>query len=550
MEALTHDFTTDQAPFAAALARIKPNSAGAWFQTDVLNGFGDQSYDFVYKKEWSAWIIAEGHEDLIPMDVTVDALKSNRVDRDTFIQNLREQSPYATLPLLGWMANFPDDKRLEDQPKFAKIIADMRNEHSDNDKIMPTVANWASDMHDYKTAISILEPLHQRAPTPATFDALERQFNLTGNMEKATALVNDSSKRPESAPYSENMHSYLGLMLMRRGMYAQALEHLGAPSQSARDSILAGVSSEMIMSCEDQLGQSDKVESLLKDYAQYYPGGAARWYARTRWHKRPEEGAQAKAAALAYSKDHPEDFIANANMAMLDGHWPQAVELLKANSRQQTDTMGVPGGYAVVAAQAADWAEVDSTLEKAAKINAYAEFKDAALLMLAIRHGTDVTESLRKLEFEMGQPIMSQYTTITFLGQFLAATGHKPEAIRFLKMALLQNGSTSIDYFLVLAALQKIGEDPAKIAKAQQTPIDLTPLMGTWKAQEAGTPADWTFAADHTVQSSAGLHGLWWQSAGRLLISWTPKQWAILPWPVTPAGTTGDCAAGRLTMMK
>ncbi len=62
----------------------------------------------------------------------------------------------------------------------------MRNEHSDNDKIMLTAANWASDMHDYQTAISILETLHQRSPTPANAGCpLERQFNLTGNMEKA-----------------------------------------------------------------------------------------------------------------------------------------------------------------------------------------------------------------------------------------------------------------------------------------------------------------------------------------------------------------------------
>ncbi len=47
--------------------------------------------------------------------------------------------------------------------------------------------------------------------------------------------------------------------------------------------------------------------------------------------------------------------------------------------------------YAIVAAEAADWAEVDTTLEKAAKINAYEEFKNAALIMVAIRQGADPT---------------------------------------------------------------------------------------------------------------------------------------------------------------
>jgi tetratricopeptide (TPR) repeat protein len=300
----------------------------------------------------------------------------------------------------------------------------------------------------------------------------------------------------------------------------------------------------------DLAGVPGEAAQVLKAHAKGYPSDAIRWYGWAKRLKRPDAAA-AREATDAYIAAHPEDPSDIAWLHLIDGDLEGGIN---AMMEHDASIYYIPDqlNYAVVAAEAGKKAKTEAILKK---VNAYTgdfQFKDLAQTLLALHNGAEVESTVLKYELALGPYFSAERNRESaLLGRYLAAAGHKQQAVRLLTRAVRAPWTTHLYYTMSWMALERLGEDPQQlIDAARRETIDTRPVVGTWRAAEARTPEaeEWTFGEKGDLRTSTGLHGWYWVAGGRLLVSITPAHWAVLPWPLPMHAAHGDTQNGPNTL--
>ena len=538
MDSKTLPEGTGSMEFRAVLDKFKPRDAGAWLMTDFMQhlNWGE------YNHRWNLWLQAQAHLDLMPTDHTVTTITEGRANVDQFIRAMREESPNSALAFSAWMQKYPDDKRHEDPAATATAIAEARDKFPESSAVMSTAATWALDIHDFKTAEEILSELLQREPSCDIAYDLVTAYAYTGDYDKAAAVVAAADQYPGFGLERASLNNHLALFLMNENKYADALPY----AQVAGDSY-SGWGLATLAECLDRLGKIDETEQLIKANAERYQLSMIRWYSYAKRHKLPDVN-QAKEAERLYMANHPG--ADNADLKLIEGDDKGALELMIAGQGSASNESLVE--LAVFAIEIGETKPATDALERVAATKS-GYYKRLGPILLDILNANDLPHALQQADLLTEPRAEDNQFAATTIGRLLAATGHKPEALHYLAIALHAPWSTHPHYPLCWNAVVKLGEDPAKLRDAAPShQLDPATLAGEWTATDADGQHQWTFAPDGTVESGKGFHGHWWEANAHLYIRWTPNKWSALPLPLTPKDLKGDYQSGpnKLSLAK
>jgi hypothetical protein len=541
MQSIAMDATTDHKAFRAIFDKVHPVDAGPWFIDDVV---GPLSYAD-YAANWNECRVALSHADLLPMDFSQASIILPRPDRADFLDALRKESPDAATPMWAWMSTYPESERCENQAESEAAIADVKKRFAGRTLPLGQAAIWASDIHNRQEAIALLKELQSAEPSVDTAELLMQQYDLADDPEQAIAVAQQAEQLPMHGLEEAMLNNLVAKMLVHRHRYADAIPYATRAADSG-----ASFGLTTLAGCEVGMGNMDKADAILHGAADRYPQDTLAWYA-TATRGSPQDLSQANDALGQYFVAHPDDFESQALADLLQGHTAESFELLQAHKREMS-SLDQLFEYASIAAEAGDMEEAEAALKRTLAFKEESLDKEKATTLLAILDGADVRASLLALDLKVGPPARQTDIYENWMGRFLAANGHKAEAIIYLTRAIDKYGMGTVSQPLAAMKLKELGEDPDALAAAEKKrQVDLGGLIGSWTAQDPAQNAQWTFSPDHIVESSTGVHGLWWEDHGQILVNFTPSQWAVFPY--SPGATVTHCAqagAATLTLTK